>query len=202
MRRWFLIGLILVSCKSTKFATNFSFDEKPVTYEKVKIAIKSQSFGNITLNGYISIIKDSLICFKFYGPFSIDVVSGVYTENFKVWDNYNKILYPDFDQHLQQISGLMINRKMLEYLLLGRVSDLQDEVLNVNSENYTISSNVGRTLVLSNAAGEKVYRIAFTIKNQIPSSILISYKDTSTSWSANIQNIYISNLTKKCNFGF
>jgi hypothetical protein len=202
MKKWFLIGLILVSCKSTKFAVNFSLLNKPITYEKTKIAIASKTFGNITLSGYISIIQDSILCFKFYGPFSMDVVSGVYSDRFKVRDNYNKILYTDFDQHIYSISGLFINKKIIESLLLGKVSDLQKEILKVNSENFTINNSGGRTIILSNTSGDKIYRIEYTLKNQLPSSVLISYKDTFTSWSANIQNFYISNLTKKCNFGF
>lgn len=205
MKKWCFIVLFFVSCSSSKVAPNFSMLERTITFDKTKISINSKSFGSITLKGYISLIKDSLLCFKFYGPLAYDVLSGVYSDTFKVMDNFNKIKYSTFDTHIFQLSGIVINRNVLEFLMLGKVLEVKREILKLNSNNIQIELNNGpykRLLMISNTVDHKLYQIQCNLKNQIPASVVIYYKDDLTSWSAEIQNIYITNLTKKCNFGF
>lgn len=206
MGKWIIVLCITFSaCSGTKNISTFSPNDKHIDFEKTKIKLNSKTFGNITLKGYIYLVKDSLICFKFYGPFSYEVISGLYIDTFKIFDHFNKVKYANVENTIFSQAGVTINRQTLQFLLLGNVGEMKTELLKLNKSIFRIESNISSKkceLLIFIDSEQKFLKFKFLLVNQIPKSVLISYKDPLTNWSANIQNVNITNHSKKCNFGF
>ena len=204
MGRWIIFFcFFFYSCAGVKTSFNFSSIDKHITFEKINVKFKSQPFGNIHLKGYIILCKDSLICFKFFGPLSMEVFSGVYLDTFKVYDRYNDVVYKNAESKIFSQTDIAINRQVIEFMLLGKIELLTQELMRINSPGMKfkqeIKDNKLKCITVDDLG--KHFSIKFSLKSDIPGSIYLAFKDTYNEWECSIENISITNRIKKCNFG-
>jgi hypothetical protein len=206
MGRTFIIFIFLMySCSVMHKIPEVSLNGKYVTFDKVKARISSVNYGNITLKGYISIVRDSLLCFNFNGPLGIKGLSGKFCEQFIVKDYYNDRLYSDVLKELILKSGVIFNKVCIENIIFSRLDSLSLQLKKLNGN--VIEVNVEElkkrpSLTISNLVKNNSIKFEFFLKRKIPREINIFYNDNKENWEIKIEVISISNQEKKCNFGF
>ena len=136
IKRFFLFFLFVIffaACSSLKVAESVSVNNKYFTIEKVKVKVKTTMNQSITLNGYISIVHDSSICFKFYGPLGMKAISGLFTPDAcKIHDYFNKIYYDNIITLLTEKTGIIVNAAFFESILYGNLEKAQIILSDLN----------------------------------------------------------------------
>jgi hypothetical protein len=206
MGRVFIIfGFLMYSCGALNKVPEVSLNGKYVSLDKVKVRISSGNFGNIALKGYISVVHDSLLCFNFNGPLGFKVLSGKFGEQFVVKDYYNDRLYNDVLKELILKSGIIFNKACIENVILSQVDSLSLQLKKLNASAIEVKTeDLGKksTLTLLNPVKSNLFKFEFFLKKKMPREINIFYKGSNDEWEVKIEVISLSNLKKKCNFGF
>ena len=206
MRKLLVFFLIIfVSCQATKNLSNFSLNNKYLTFDKVRLHFDSNTIGEISLKGYISIVRDSLICFKFFGPFSYEVVSGLYSSNFSFFDNYNHRSFPDILMLIFQKSGIILDRNVLEFMLTSDLSAFISELEKLNQVNLRVERIEKKSLneiLIFNDVRNSLLKIQFMMKNSFLDKLSIIYKEDVDHWRVDLNVLEVTNNPKNCNFKF
>jgi hypothetical protein len=174
-----------------------------LNYSKVKLKIVSSSFGNYTLKGFINFIKDTSVCFKFYGPLSIEAVEGRLERNLDVKDVYNDRMYSNLLTTIMERDGIRITLRDVQNLFYGNVSFFLDSIQVSNSRSLRImkDSNLAKfTLVcLNNKA-----KYAFIVKKNktLVKDLVIDYFDGSDFITIDFKVLASNNERRKCNVRF
>jgi hypothetical protein len=206
MKRHFILAFVLIySCVGTHKLKNASLTSKFVNFAKVKVKINFNEFENFSLKGNINIVKDSLICFCLWGPMGLKVLSGEFSDQFKIIDHYNGKEVPDIIDKLMEKSGIIFNRKVIETVLLAEVDSLKEVLRNLNKDLLQVDfydrDNKQKMFKLLNKLKKSEINIEYNYSRSINKFIRISYKDPIGSWNVIIEIIAITNEKKKCNFG-
>ncbi|MDP4207482.1 MAG: hypothetical protein Q8928_01580 [Bacteroidota bacterium] len=201
----FLLTILFLSSCAIKTNYIFSANDKYVTYDKVKIKVNSQKLGKVTLKGYISIVKDSSICFKFWGPLGIEVVSGRLDQRFVLKDHFNDIFHADALQELIDKTGIVFTKRCVENILLAKIDSLKTDLTTLNNNVITLNDNqrwMNRMLSVENIPRKNLMQFSFNIKSQLLNKVSVIYSDENDHWSVEIQVLNISGQQKRCNFDF
>jgi hypothetical protein len=201
----FLLTILLLSSCAIKPNYNFSVNDKYLTYDKVKIKVNSQKLGKVTLKGYISIVKDSSICFKFWGPLGIEVVSGRLDQRFVLKDHFNDVFHEDALQELIDKTGIVFTKRCIENILLANIDSLKMNLATLNNNVITLNDNqrwTNRMLTIENIPRKNSMQFSFNLKSQLLNKVSVIYRDEIDHWSVEIQVLNISGQQKRCNFDF
>ncbi|HEY4787391.1 MAG TPA: hypothetical protein VIH57_15135 [Bacteroidales bacterium] len=202
MKGFFVLFMIsLVACHSTRNISNFSWEAHQLTYDKVKVTISGSRTGTNVIKGYISMVKDSVICFKFYGPLSYPLFSGVYSSVFQLKDDYNNVRYGNAAEFIFQKFGFSIDRTSLEFLLEGKVEEFANRIKMLNTHNLKTEIN-NNTILFHIFETNGLLQFDFKFRKAMLSEIYVAYKDKLTQWTTDIDFLSVSNLSKTCNFRF
>jgi hypothetical protein len=196
--------ILLISCRSSQKVINFSLSNKYVSLNKVKVKIGLKAFESLTLRGNISIVEDSLICFGFWGPLGLKVISGHYDDKFRIVDHYNGNDFPDVISKLSNTSGIVFNRKIVEEILRAELDSLSVSLTELNKEMLQIGYELKgskKNFSIVNKIRKSELNLEYSFKQSLLKSIKLSYKDSFESWNVIIEIIDITNEKKKCNFG-
>lgn len=205
MKHLLIISLscfVFFSCKTVKIQSSPQ-DFTYLNYSKVKLKIVSSSFGNYTLKGFINFIKDTSVCFKFYGPLSIEAVEGRLERNLDVKDVYNDRMYSNLLTTIMERDGIRITLRDVQNLFYGNVSFFLDSIQVSNSRSLRImkDSNLAKfTLVcLNNKA-----KYAFIVKKNktLVKDLVIDYFDGSDFITIDFKVLASNNERRKCNVRF
>lgn len=192
-------SFFFVGCKGPAKLVNFSFNDKYVTFDKVKVSLDK----NIGLRGYVTIVRDSFICFKFYGPLGYGIVGGRLASTFQIIDYFNNKNIDDAISQISGKSGVVINRKVIEDILLFNTDSLKETLLQLNPRDLSmevLERSKGKRVVIKHAITKGEFILDYLWKTNLPKEIKIRYADLSDQWSVQIDIISVSNLSKKCNF--
>ena len=196
--------ILLISCRSSHKVINFSLSNKYVSLNKVKVKIGLKAFESLTLRGNINIVEDSLICFGFWGPLGLKVISGQYGDKFRIVDHYNGNEFPDVRVKLINKSGILFNRKVVEEILRAELDSLSVSLTELNKEILQIgyeSKGSKKNFSIVNKIRKSELNLEYSFKRSLLKSIKLRYKDSFESWNVIIEIIDITNEKKKCNFG-
>jgi hypothetical protein len=196
-----LFMISLAACHSTRNISNFSWAARQLTYDKVKVTISGSRTRTNVIKGYISLVKDSVICFKFYGPLSLPLFSGVYSSAFQLKDDYNNVRYGNAADFIFQKFGFSIDRASLEFLLEGKVEEFANRIKMLNAHNLTTEIN-NNTILFHIFETNGLLQFDFKFRKAMLSEISVAYKDKLTQWTTDIDFLSVSNLSKTCNFRF
>jgi len=205
IRSCIILSLFLIaSCASPRMVQEISLNNQSLSFTKVRLKINSNDYNGIVLKGYIYSLKDSSICFKFYGPLSIELLRGTVSRDFKVYDNFNKRLYNDVFGLIKQKSGFEINLSILQALLIADLEECKSRLLKINRDMLKIDSvNCKQDeLLINGLVSNDNYSIKFIKKHLLPSKIEIKYTGISERYTIVIELFAISNERKSCNFQF
>ncbi len=200
-----ILSFLMYSCAAIHKVPEVSLSGKYVSLDKVKVRINSGNLGNIALKGYISVVHDSLLCFSFNGPLGFKILSGRFGEQFVVKDYYNDRLYNDILKELILKSGIIFNKACIENVILSKADSLSFQLKKLNGNVIEVrTSEIGRerTLTILNPVKSNLFKFEFLLKKKMPREINIHYKGYDEDWEVKIEVISLSNLEKKCNFGF
>ena len=204
--RWILIiGLLISSCVASHNLESVSFNQPYLTYKQVKVKLSTKAFGDVTLKGFISMTHDSSFCFKFYGPLSMEVVSGLFDDEFRIMDHVNNIAHKNALEELQKKTGIVLNRRIFEFLLVGKLGEVKNELETLNGSLLKFQLNDDKSvneLVIQNIARACKLSIECKYSGIIPQKIWIAYNDPSDKWSLRLEVISANNDRKRCNFDF
>jgi hypothetical protein len=205
MTKWIAVfGVCLISCSPTRELKKVSFDSKYINYAKVKAKVNTNSYGNIRLKGHIYLVKDSLLYFKFYGPLSVEALSGVYQENFFVNDLYHNIKYTDVTKDIYIRTGIIFDRQVLQNLLVGDLILMKARLLQIN-DGYLRFDLGGSSrkpfLSIISDKGMGQLRISMTkSKTMLLSKIFLECTKCIENWSLTFEFVEISNEKRKLKF--
>jgi hypothetical protein len=132
-------------------------------------------------------------------------LGGKFDEHFMVKDYYNDKLYSDILNELIKKSGIVFNKACIEDVLLCKIDTLSAILSKLNDNKIKIKHREqGKKLSLNimNNFKNNSYTLEFLRRKKIFSDIKILYQGYDESWDVNIEIISISNVEKKCNFGF
>jgi hypothetical protein len=205
MKRLIILLLLFSSCVASRNFENVSLNGRYLTYKQVKLKLSTKTFGNVTLKGYISLTLDSSFCFRFYGPFSLEVVSGLFDSEFKVVDHVNNVKHDDALKQLQAKTGIVLNRRVFESLLEGKLGEVKQELENLNGSvlKYRLDDNKpSKELVIQSVARASQFILQCKYSGSIPRLIWIEYNDAIEKWSVQLDVINAGNDRKRCNFDF
>jgi len=194
---------LLASCAGPRLVRKVSLNDQSISFTKVKLKITSNDYS-IALKGYIYSLKDSSICFKFFGPLSIELMRGIVRSDFKVYDSFNKRLYSDVFNLIKQKYGFELNLSILQSLLISDLQECKSLLQKINSNKLKIDTlNCKRDeLLIKSLINKDYYSIKFIKKQLLPSKIEIKYNGQNDRYNIVIQLISISNERKTCNFQF
>jgi hypothetical protein len=205
MRRFYLFvfTIFLISCVGGRFTETASFKDSHLSFSKVKLKMSSSSLGSINMKGYIYFVKDSLLCFKFFGPFSFELFSGRFDKVFTVYDAYNKRRYDDILNQILTKEGIAINLRVLQDLFSANQDSLQRtlQLLNKGRLEFETGRKVNQ-MIIKNSSKHVEYQITWKKKHNLPTRLFILYRDSIETSSLDFEFVSISNDERKCNFEF
>lgn len=194
--------LFATACASVKVATTVQLNNRHILFNKVKVKIRLPQGNKYTCNGYISMVKDSLICFRFFGPLSYELVSGKIDQDLEVYDAINKQLYEDGFSLIRSKIGLNMSRGTLQALFLADFSTLKQELSLINPLKIQYDSTAkSKTLIIEDGNSTHT-RITASLVGQIPRRIVIESKDLTGMYTIELDFLLISNDKRKCNFNY
>lgn len=201
---WFVIvSLILASgCAGVKVNNNVFFNSSYIYYSKVKAKITLPSGNKYSTKGNIFLSRDTLICFRFFGPLSYEVVNGKIDTECKVYDCINQQLYDNGFKLIEEKVGLVMNREVVEDLLMAKFNELRTVLLSLNKISISIdSSGKQKELVIDDTRGRHC-EITASIAGLIPKKIVIRTGDNAGESVIELDFLLISNDKRKCNFNY
>ena len=150
-----------------------------VAFDKVKITYSDEN-NSFSLKGKISVIKDSVVLFKFYGPMGIEVLSGKMDSALVLKSKYADSMPINLIEKIQKDFGVIINRKMMEYLLSFNYNEFYQQLKENVKSNLDVSMSAQnksrqKILLIDNDTNSS-YMITFIKKERFPLQILIDYK--------------------------
>ena len=171
--------LFLVSCSVGKIAVSEMLSGSIVAFDKVKITYSDEN-NSFSLKGKISVIKDSVVLFKFYGPMGIEVLSGKMDSALVLKSKYADSMPINLIEKIQKDFGVIINRKMMEYLLSFNYNEFYQQLKENVKSNLDVSMSAQnksrqKILLIDNDTNSS-YMITFIKKERFPLQILIDYK--------------------------
>ena len=205
MKHLLIISLscvVFFSCKTAKIQSS-SQDFTYLNYSKVKLKIVSSSFGNYTLKGFINFIKDTSVCFKFYGPLSIEAVEGRLERNLDVKDVYNDRMYSNLLKTIMERDGIRITLRDVQNLFYGNVSFFLDSIQVSNSRSLRIikDSNLANfTFVCLNNKAKYAFKVK-KIKTLVK-DLVIDYSNGTDFITIDFKVLASNNERRKCNVRF
>jgi hypothetical protein len=197
----FLLLFTLLSCVSQKKTPTLRSDY--LTYEKVKIKIKSLTY-NGQLKGYISISNvDTSICFRFFGPLGIPVTEGYLHDSLLLKDLINNKNYFDILNDIKKSTEISLSPKFLFSILSFNDSLMVSEIdhnnrLSIRNGNSFFSGK--RFYVIEDRLNKKMVEISFINKKSLPYALIIKYPYLNEFITIEFTILDISSRRKICNF--
>lgn len=177
MKKYILLFL-LVSCSSSRLSIGTIFLESTIIYDKVKLSY-SDNFNKVILRGKVTISKDSLIKFKFFGPLGVEAVSGKFVTILELQSQFTDSLSEKISSKLYDTFGFQLERKMVENLLLFNSLKLYEQLVVTCPSTISVGlSHSGFnksviTLVDHNRKSSSM--ITFVTKERFPLEIYMEY---------------------------
>jgi len=193
--------ILTVSCGHLRQIEKQCINGSSIYFSKVKVTFNSNENRLLTLRGYISILKDSLICFKFFGPLSYEVLSGYIDKNqYRIFDSYNKKLYSSYDSTFSQFNMVRFNEGLFESFILGKRSDFVDYSYSLNKGTIIDTTRLFNN-ELSISDGSNRLKIKWSRNSFRVTSIDLKYSGGG-SYFIKIDLIAVSRERKDCKFRF
>lgn len=197
----FVLVFVTTACATVKVKEPVSLASAYITYSKVKAKVRLPQGNEYSCKGYIAITRDSLICFRFFGPLSYEVVNGRIDRDFKVYDCINKRLFDNGFDLVKEKIGLSMNRLAWEDLLLTNFSGLKERLLQLNTLNLQIDSTTKQKRLMIDDNRFQC-KITASLSGQLPKKIVIESKDNVGKYTIELDFLLISNDKRKCNFTY
>ena len=172
--------IFLVSCSVGKIAVSEVLSGSTIAFDRVKISYTDEN-NSVSLKGKISVFKDSVVLFKFFGPMGIEVLSGKIDSVLVFKSKYADNFQINLIDKIQKDFGVRINRKMMEYLLSFNYNGFFQELKNNVKSNLDVTmsaqNNSRHIISLIENDINSSYVITFVKKDKFPLQILVDYKD-------------------------
>ncbi len=171
--------IFLVSCTVGKIAVSEELSGSTVAFDRVKISYTDEN-NSVSLKGKITVFKDSVVLFKFFGPIGVEVLSGKIDSVLVIKSKYADNIQNNLIDRIQKDFGVRINRKMMEYLVLFKYTEFFQELKNNVKSNLKVTMSVQNNSrhiisIIENDTNSS-YVITFVKKNKFPLQILVDYK--------------------------
>ncbi len=182
--------VLLCGCAASKIATTTVFSGSKFTFDKVKFTY-SDSSTEVTLKGRITVFRDSLVQFKFYGPVGVEVLSGKFDTALVLKSNYLSDNNIHLIETIKHDIGVDINGKFVELLLSFKTDQVFQEILQQRKSNFNVtllqSTPVSKSISLVDSDTKSTYLITFVNCNKIPLRIIIERKAAVGFWKVLIE---------------
>lgn len=207
MRRFLILMMflpILNSCCLTQHSKSLDITSSYFSFTKVKLKIKSTSFGSIELRGFIRSVKDTVFCFKFFGPLSMEVLRGRIDTSFIAYDSYHKQLYENLFEVCANEYHLNLNLELIQNLLFGRIYNFEQEFARSNPEwsffNFDTSPK-GSFKYINSTKGLE-FSVNCSSTKGIPKELALIFKSDYGITTFKFTFISVTNEKTGCNFKF
>lgn len=198
----FLACTFIVSCKTTQRVLSPP-DFTYLNFSKVKLKVGSSSFGSYSLKGFINFIKDTSVCFKFYGPLSIEALEGRFDKTLDIKDVYNDRIFTDLLATIYEKDGIRIGLKDVQNLFFGNVSGFLDSIMNSNLHSLSIEkeSNLSRFTLVSKGS-KATYTFKIKKRQLYIDELVIDYTNGRDLMTIDFKVLAFNNERRKCNVRF
>lgn len=168
---FFLTGC--VSVKRLDVITN----PRHILFDKVRLGFKHQSL-RVKARGFIKMDADSLVSFKFWGPLGLELVKGDYANSLTVFNYIENSENEHLETKVFKEFGLVINRKCIEYFLVGDSFNLLDELKKLNQYSSQLQfSQQNNDIKIKNLNSADFIEIQYKMKRSIPFEIDLILND-------------------------
>jgi hypothetical protein len=198
--RFFIICLfiLLFSCSKTKLLVS-SNSSPYLNYDKVKFTLTLNQSRN-SFKGSVYILKDTSVCYRFWGPLGFELGYGSINKDFSFYDAVHNTSYKDLKSKMETITGLVMDKQILLYLLTGSVSSLSTEILKLNKEIISIKEINDHYLELHHNVSHSDIYFKYKFKGGYPVSILLKTNGNGNIFELKLEIIEISHDKKICRF--
>jgi hypothetical protein len=192
------IFILFNSCFHSKLLTK-TIEPDYLNYDKIKVAI---NFNNesFKLKGYINLIKDSDLCFRFWGFMGYDVCKGHFSDSFYLDDLINNKSYNNYKPNIENSIGLIIDKKVLISMLYGNIQSFSKFFVDLNSGILSISEITNNSVTFYNSVSKGKIYINYKFKSGVLKNIYLKSDLNGNKLVLNFDIIEISNFRKLCNF--
>ena len=180
----FLIGCVIIN---PKFNT---MEGRHIQLDKVKMSISG--FGVIgEAKGYVHVVRDSSIHFKFWGPLGIEFAEGTFDHSFIVHSFITNTDYSNLLAYVENLLGLKVDRRCVENLLLGESNLFLENVraLNAGMNSQRIKS-FSSGFVIFHPFKDNSMEVHYSYRSRFPYKISLVFKQGSS--NMNIHITYLS----------